>query len=136
MQQPNSNSDADCVKRLRPQSTTASQTDLEVIRPGNEKKAEATTQKTLEEQAGKHSEVQEALRCEHEELKAKLCTSEALKERHEVIVEEELQKIKASNLTLIELQKLNAETMAVLERAEEEKSSLKQMLKKEDIAQR
>ncbi|KAI4830165.1 hypothetical protein KUCAC02_001815 [Chaenocephalus aceratus] len=105
MQQPNSNCDADWCE----EAPTSKHNGLEVIRPGNEKKAEATTQKTLEEQAGKHSEVQEALRCEHEELKAKLCTSEALKERHEEIVEEELQKIKASNLTLIELQNLNTD---------------------------
>lgn len=75
-----------------------------------------------------------------EELRGKLCTSEAFNEKNEALgLEVEVKKNKASILAQLEQQqKENIKMVAALRRAEEEKASLQQTLqkKKEEWTQR
>ncbi|XP_042261117.1 synaptonemal complex protein 1-like isoform X1 [Thunnus maccoyii] len=121
-------------------STKASQTDLEDQTTGDERLSTEElqqklqkAQQDLEEQAAQHSKEQEALRCETEDLRAKLCTVETLKEKNVVKaleLEMEIQSIKISFAEQLEQQQIeNKKVLAALTKAEEEKTSLQKTLK-------
>lgn len=108
--QQNSNLVADQCEEDPTWCAKASQTDVAELSPGNERKAVSKNdwcreqqqhtekieklqqqqqqlieaQKDLEQPAAKHKEDQDILHCETEELRAKVCTNEALKKKNEV----------------------------------------------------